>query len=46
MIKNRYMSCLLDVSNKDLDIGIDELKSIYKDKIKFKDTLICLEYKK
>ena len=46
MIKNRYMSCLLDVSNKDLFNGIDELNSTYKDRIKFKDTLICLEYKK
>ena len=46
MIKNRYISCLLEVSNKDLINGMNELNSIYKDKIKFKDTLICLEYKK
>ena len=46
MIENRYMSCLLDVSKKDLFNGINELNSIYKDRIKFKDTLICIEYKK
>ena len=46
MIENRYMSCLLDVSKKDLFNGINELNSIYKDRIKFKDTLVCLEYKK
>ncbi len=45
MIKNRYMSCLLDVSSKDLFNGINELKSTYKERIKFKDTLVCLEYK-
>ena len=46
MIKNRYISCLLNISNKDLIKGISELNSIYKNKIIFKDTLVCLEYKK
>ena len=46
MIKNRYISCLLNVTKKDLVDGIGEIKSKYKDKIKFTDTLKCIIYKK
>ena len=44
MIKNRYISCLLDMSVKDLNFGIDELNLKYKDYIKFTDTLKCISY--
>ena len=46
MIKDRYISCLLDISSKDIKKGIIEIKSNYKNKIKFTDTLNCLNYKK
>jgi len=46
MIKNRYISCLLNVTKKDLVDGIGEIKSKYKDEIKFTDTLYCIIYKK
>ena len=46
MIKDRYMSCLLNISRIDLEQGISEIKSNYKNKIKFTDTLNCINYKK
>ncbi|MDB9802621.1 class I SAM-dependent methyltransferase [Pelagibacteraceae bacterium] len=46
MIKSRYISCLLDLSKKDLDEGINEIKSKFKKQIKFTDTLICISYNK
>lgn len=46
MIKNRYISCLLNVSNKKLSEGIDEIKTNFKDQIKFTDTLKCILFRK
>ena len=46
MIKNRYMSCLLDISEREIKKGINEIKSNYKNQIKFTDTLNCINYKK
>ena len=46
MIKNRYISCLLDVSESDIKKGINEIKFNYKNQIKFTDTLNCISYKK
>ena len=46
MIEKRYISCLLDCSGKELDHGIDEIKSKYKDQIKFTDTLKCISFRK
>jgi len=46
MIKSRYISCLLKVSNKQLKEGIAEIKSNYKNQIKFTDILKCLSYQK
>ena len=45
MIKNRYISCLLNISNKDLKEGVIEIKKKYKDKIRFNDVLTCIIYK-
>ena len=42
MIQNKYISILLNLSNKDLLKGIDELNIKYKNTIKFNDKLICL----
>ena len=46
MIKERYISCLLNMSNKEIKFGINEIKSKYKSQIKFTDTLKCITYKK
>ena len=45
MIKGRYISCLLNMSDEELKKGVDEIKSIYKNRIKFTDTLNCINYK-
>ena len=46
MIRERYISCLLNMSNKEIKLGISEIKSKYKDQIKFTDTLKCISYRK
>ena len=46
MIKERYISCLLNMSNKEINFGISEIKSRYKNQIKFTDTLKCISYRK
>ena len=46
MVKMRYISCLLDLDKKDILNGISELKSKYKNQIKFTDTLKCISYQK
>ena len=46
MLKERYISCLLNTSNKDIQLGISEIKSKYKNQIKFTDTLKCISYRK
>jgi hypothetical protein len=46
MLRERYISCLLNMSNKDIKLGISEIKSKYKNQIKFTDTLKCISYRK
>ena len=46
MIKDRYISCLLNMSDKELKKGVDEIKSNYRNQIKFTDILNCISYKK
>ena len=46
MIKNRYISTLLNFKNKQILNGINEIKSNYGNVLKFKDKLICLIIKK
>ena len=46
MIKERYISCLLNMSNKEINLGISEIKLKYKNQIKFTDTLKCISYRK
>jgi len=46
MIKGRYISCLLNISDKEIEKGVKEIKSNYKNQIKFTDTLSCINYKK
>ena len=46
MIRKRYISCLLNMNNKEINLGISEIKSNYKNQIKFTDTLKCISYRK
>ena len=46
MIKNRFTSCLLNLSAKELKEGIKEIKKQYKNELMFNDKLICISYKK
>ena len=38
MVKSRYISCLLDLNNNEISKGVSELRSKYKNQIKFTDT--------
>ena len=46
MIKNRFTSCLLNLSSEELKTGMKEIKKNYNKKIVFYDELICISYKK
>ena len=46
MIRNRYISTLLSISNKQIQNGIIEIKNDYRKFFKFKDRLICFIIKK
>ena len=41
MIKDRYISTLLDFTDDQMKKGISEIKNDYKDVIRFRDRLIC-----
>jgi 2-polyprenyl-3-methyl-5-hydroxy-6-metoxy-1,4-benzoquinol methylase len=45
MLKQRYISCLVNMTKEQIKIGINEIKDIYPNKILFDDTLICIKYK-
>ena len=42
MIKNRYISTLLNFTEKQIQNGLNEIDKKYKKKLNFKDQLICL----
>jgi hypothetical protein len=42
MIKNRYISTLLNFSDKQIIEGLIEINNKYKKELNFKDKLICL----
>ena len=46
MINNRYISCLLSMSQKVLKLGIDEINNKFTNLIKFEDVLKCVSYRK
>ena len=46
MIKDRYISTLLDFTLNDIQIGCEEIKLKFKNEIKFKDKLKCIIIKK
>jgi 2-polyprenyl-3-methyl-5-hydroxy-6-metoxy-1,4-benzoquinol methylase len=45
MLKQKYISCLVNLSKDQIDKGIKEIKNIYPNKILFEDILICIKYK-
>ena len=45
MLKQKYISCLVNLSKAQIIKGIKELKYNYPHKILFKDILICIKYK-
>ena len=46
MVKLRYISCLLDLKEKDMNIGLNEIKLKYSKTIRFIDTLQCILFSK
>ena len=46
MIKKRYISCLLKLTKKEIEVGTEEIKKKFNKKIIFFDCLSCLIYKK
>ncbi len=45
MLRQRYISCLVNLNKDQLNKGIREIKEIYPNKILFNDILICIKYK-
>ena len=46
MIKKRYISCLLNMTDKQINKGVEEINIRYKNQIKFTDSLICITFTK
>ena len=46
MVKLRYISCLLDFKEKDINIGLNEIKLKYNKTIRFIDSLKCISFSK
>ena len=46
MIKNRFISCLINLPKKEILKGVKEIQKNFKDLIKFDDILECIFYKK
>ena len=45
MLRQRYISCLVNLNKDQIDKGIKEIKDIYPNKMLFEDILICVKYK-
>ena len=45
MLKNRFISCLINTSKKEIIKGTKEIKNNYRNLIKFEDILECIMYK-
>ena len=46
MLNQRYISCLVNLNNNQIDKGIIEIKSTYNNHISFEDTLESIQYRK
>ena len=45
MLKQKYISCLVNLNTKQINKGIKEINDIYDTNIIFEDILICIKYK-
>ena len=45
MLKQRYISCLVNLNKNQISKGIKEIKDTYTNKMIFDDVLICVKYK-
>ena len=45
MIKQKYISCLVNLDKAQIIKGINEIKQTSPNKISFTDILICIKYK-
>ena len=45
ILKQRYISCLVNLTKSQIKKGINEIKSNYSNRILFNDILICIKYK-
>jgi hypothetical protein len=45
MLKQRYISCLVNLNKDQIRKGIKEIKDTYPNKMIFDDVLICIKYK-
>ena len=45
MLKERYISCLINLSKVEINKGIKEINKTYPNKIFFDDVLICIKFK-
>ena len=45
MLKQKYISCLVNLSKLQITKGINEIKNTCPNKISFEDILICIKYK-
>jgi 2-polyprenyl-3-methyl-5-hydroxy-6-metoxy-1,4-benzoquinol methylase len=45
MLKQKYISCLVNLNKDQINNGIKEIKEIYPNNIIFEDILICIKYK-
>jgi len=45
MLKQKYISCLINLTKAQIFKGINEIKDTYPKKISFEDILICIKYK-
>jgi len=46
MLKQRFISCLVDLKKDQINKGIKEIKDLYPNKLLFEDILISIKYKK
>ena len=46
MVKNRFISCLINLSKKEILNGVKEIKLNFKSLLRFEDVLECIIYKK
>ena len=45
MLKQKYISCLVNLNRAQIIKGINEIKDTYQSKILFEDILLCIKYK-